>query len=84
MEQQPMSDIPFDDLLAHVLTLSPLEKVRLVEKVMNTLEQDLSEVEKTPKRSLLGLWEDLNIDISEEDIAEARREMWGNFPQEDI
>jgi hypothetical protein len=33
------------------------------------------------RRSLRGLWKDLNIDISEKDIAEARREMWGNFSQ---
>ncbi len=37
---------------------------------------------KSPRRSLLGLWEDLNIHITEEDIAEARREMWGNFPRD--
>jgi hypothetical protein len=37
---------------------------------------------KTPRRSLLGLWADLNIHITEEDIAEARREMWGNFPRD--
>lgn len=35
-----------------------------------------------PRRSLLGLWKDLNIHITEEDIAEARREMWGNFPRD--
>ncbi len=35
-----------------------------------------------PRRSLLGLWADLNIHITEEDIAEARREMWGNFPRD--
>ena len=29
-----------------------------------------------------GLWADLNIHITEEDIAEARREMWGNFPRD--
>jgi Protein of unknown function (DUF2281) len=32
------------------------------------------------RHSLRGLWKDLNIDISEKDIAEARREMWGKFP----
>jgi len=37
---------------------------------------------KKPRRSLLGLWADLNIHITEEDIAEARREMWGNFPRD--
>jgi hypothetical protein len=35
-------------------------------------------------RSLEGLWADLNIGISEEDIAEVRREMWKNFPRDDI
>jgi hypothetical protein len=28
---------------------------------------------------LHGLWKNLNIHVTEEDIAEARREMWGNF-----
>lgn len=35
-----------------------------------------------PRKSLRGLWADLNIHITEEDIAEARREMWGNFPRD--
>ncbi len=35
-----------------------------------------------PRRSLRGLWKDLNVHITEEDIAEARRQMWGNFPRE--
>lgn len=37
---------------------------------------------KAPLRTLRGLWKDLNIRITEEDIAEARREMWGNFPRD--
>ena len=37
---------------------------------------------KKPLRSLRGLWADLNIHITEEDIAQARREMWGNFPRD--
>ena len=40
------------------------------------------DVVKRPLRSVEGLWADLGIDITEEDIAEARREMWGNFPRE--
>jgi hypothetical protein len=39
-------------------------------------------VPKQPRRTLKGLWSDQNIQITEEDIAEARREMWGNFPRE--
>ncbi|MGA7916321.1 MAG: DUF2281 domain-containing protein [Candidatus Acidiferrales bacterium] len=37
---------------------------------------------KTPLRSLRGLWKNLNFEVTEEDIAEARREMWGNFPRD--
>jgi len=35
-----------------------------------------------PRRSLEGIWKDLDVKIAEEDIAEARKEMWGNFPRE--
>ena len=38
--------------------------------------------QKRPLKSVRGLWKDLGISISEEDIAEARKEMWGNFPRE--
>lgn len=37
---------------------------------------------KRPRRSLEGLWADLGVEITEEDIAQARREMWGNFPRD--
>ena len=37
---------------------------------------------KRPRRSFIGALAHLNIHITEEDIAEARREMWGNFPRE--
>lgn len=37
-----------------------------------------------PLRSVEGLWADLHADITEEDIAEARSEMWGNFPREEF
>ena len=34
-----------------------------------------------PVKSLEGLWK--GVDITREDIDEARREMWGNFPREE-
>jgi hypothetical protein len=37
---------------------------------------------KKPLRSLLGLWANMGFHVTEEDIAEARREMWGNFPRD--
>jgi len=39
---------------------------------------------KQPRRSLKGLWADLGVDISEEDIAEVRKELWQDFSREDI
>jgi len=32
--------------------------------------------------SLKGLWADLDVDISEDDISTARQEMWSSFPRE--
>jgi hypothetical protein len=68
--------------LTQALALTPLEKVRLVEQVMATLENDLLQQDKKQKRSLYGLWSD--VSVSAEDIDEARSEMWSNFPREDI
>jgi len=34
-----------------------------------------------PRRSLRGLWADLDCDTTDEDIAEARKEMWGSEVQ---
>jgi hypothetical protein len=39
---------------------------------------------KQPRQSAAGLLADLGIDVSDEDIEEARREMWSNFPHRDI
>jgi hypothetical protein len=35
---------------------------------------------KRPRREWVGTASDLRVYLTEEDIAEARREMWGNFP----
>ncbi len=37
---------------------------------------------KTFLRSVRGLCADLAVDITEQDITEARQEMWGNFPRD--
>ena len=39
---------------------------------------------KKPLFSLKGLWANLDIEISNEDIDDARRDMWSNFPREDF
>lgn len=58
--------------------LSP-EKQKEVLAFLESLQQQRASL--GPRRSLLGLWQDLNTRITEKDIAEARREMWGEFPR---
>jgi hypothetical protein len=39
---------------------------------------------KIPFKSVKGLWADLGISLSAEEIEENRRDMWRNFPTEHI
>ncbi len=38
----------------------------------------------TASRKIRGMCSDLDVHITEEDITEARREMWGSFHKENI
>lgn len=65
-----------------------LEKVRSLppEKKAEVL-QFVSGLEASghrPFRSPKGVLSDLKFTISEEDLAEARREMWRGFPRNDV
>ena len=51
-------------------------------RLVPDIERELKAARPTPRKSLRGLWR--GLDITEEEIAEARREMWGNFPRENI
>jgi hypothetical protein len=68
-------------LLEKLLKL-PLEKQKEVLDFVESLQKETTP--QRPRRRLKGLWADLGIQISSEDFAEARREMWGGFPREDI
>lgn len=37
---------------------------------------------KTPRVSLKGIWADMNVNITEEDIREARNEMWRGYTKD--
>jgi len=60
----------------------PVDKQKEVLDFVESLEKKA--VHRHSRRSLKGLWADLGVNISPEDIAEARREMWGGFPREDV
>ncbi len=78
-----------DDVKRHVIevleTLPP-EALREVASFVDYQRYKVSQSEprETPYRAvkLGGLW--TGIQISEEDIAEVRREMWGNFGERDV
>lgn len=58
----------------------PVDKQKEVLDFVESLERQA----RRPRRSLKGLWADLAVQISDEDFEEARREMWGGFPREDV
>lgn len=60
----------------------PPEKQREVISLVEYLHKKSSAA--SPKRSLAGLWSDLAVDITSEDIEQARSEMWGKFPKKDV
>lgn len=68
-------------VIEKILSLTPEQQRDVLEYVEQMLQSGSA---NPPRRSMLGIWADLGVKISEEDIAEARREMWGNFPREDI
>ncbi|MGD9893418.1 MAG: hypothetical protein AB7R89_24680 [Dehalococcoidia bacterium] len=74
----------FDDVVQSALKLSPMDKVRLIERLASVLKYDLPEASRMPLKSGYGILAKYGPAPSEEDIAEARREMWANFPREDI
>ena len=74
--------VTLEEALELVKQLSPVDKARLIERIVPDIERALKATWPTPRKSLRGLWR--GLDITEEEIAEARREMWGNFPREDI
>ena len=76
--------VPLEDVVALASRLSTVDKIRLVERVAVTLEQDMMASQQGPSRSLLGVLAHLGSAPSAEEIDEARREVWANFPRDDI
>jgi hypothetical protein len=76
----------FEEVLDLAKRLPPRQKLRLIEAIVPDLAAPLAAAEESvkPLRSLYGLWQDLGVDLSAEDIDAARRDMWGTFPREDV
>ena len=79
--------VSLDAVLDLVKQLSPIDQVRLIERIAPQLEQALAGVPPQPAAAQQDGWgalAHLGPAPSEEDIDEARREAWANFPREDI
>jgi hypothetical protein len=74
--------VTLEEALVVVRRLSPVDKARLIEQIVPDLERELKAVQPVPRKSLRGLWR--GLDLTAQEIDQARREMWGNFPREDI
>lgn len=68
--------VTLEQVLDTVKHLSLVDKVRLIERVAPQIERELKTAQATPRKSLRGLWR--GLDITAEEIAQARQEMWGN------
>ena len=72
-----------DTVLDLLRQLPPWDRLKVLVQALHEIEQELA-VQPGPLESLRGLWKDLDFDISAEEIDQARREAWANFPREDI
>jgi hypothetical protein len=76
------TEVTIEEALNLVEQLSLMDRARLIERLALSITRELTVAQPTLRKSLRGLWR--GLDITDEDIAEARCEMWGNFPREDI
>jgi hypothetical protein len=68
-------------ILREVRALPP-DKQRQIYEHAKRLRSETAK--KPPFKSIEGLWADLGILLSAEQIEETEREMWKNFPREDV
>ena len=78
-----MRVVTADMVLNLLRQLPPRERLRVIAQALPEAERDLSEPHRSLK-SLRGLCADLGPAPSAEEIDQASREAWANFPREDI
>lgn len=76
-----MNNLELERVKQLIARLSPADKTVLRDWLDELMKAE--PVQPKPRRSMLGLLADLGPAPSDEDIEEARREMWKNFPRDD-
>ena len=71
-----------EEAILEAVRALPAEKQREVLNHAARLRDEAGR--KIPLKSVRGLWADLGISLSSEEIEENQRGMWRNFPREDV
>ena len=74
--------ISLEQAILEAVRALPAEKQREVLNHAARLRDEAGK--KMPFKSVKGLWADLGISLSPDEIEENRRDMWRNFPRDDI
>ncbi len=76
------ASVTIEIVLEMAAQLSTVDKVHLIERLAPQIARDLSIPRSKPRKSLRGLWR--GVGITADEIDTARRELWKDFPREDI
>ena len=71
-----------EEILISTRLLPTEDKLRLIRYVTDQIEGDFRKKQTGAGKSLRGIWKGLNI--TDEEILEARKQMWRDFPRGDI
>jgi len=63
-----------------ILEVLPLEKQQEILSFVKFIQSQSQMCH--PRKSIKGILSDFPIDLTEEEFAEARKEIWANFPRE--
>ena len=80
------AEVTFEQVFNLARLLKPSDQARLISHLAEVIENtfEIQEISPPIRRPLRGLLADLGSAPSAEDIDEARREMWGDFPRDDF
>jgi hypothetical protein len=73
-----------DELIEYLWRLPARDRWHVVGQVVARAERESESPGAQQTQSQWGAWSNLGPAPSEEDIQEVRREMWANFPRDDI
>lgn len=79
MEETPAT---VDHIVHLIHQLSPAEKLALIEHLASDLKTAVQTSPPPRRRGLRGVLK--GTSVSAEEIDQARHELWGNFPREDM